>query len=341
VPPAGAGGGSNLRVVLIVLLVVFVVGAVGAVVAFRDSGGNPKPVAASGSATTSPGTSATSASSEPSASPSSTGVSPADYQRALSGLDTAVAPAFRRLVGARTPSKVTSALSALRAQVVRHTETLRGLEPPDLLATPHASLLDGLDTFASDLDDAMGSSRDWDVCAGPSATALLSRSAGAAAVRSAAAKIAATDPAHRYRVATFLPRKTADLKRRRDTGMLKRPGSRGLGQLEIRNGGTGDAAVSLVPVGGKAPLLSAYVRSKGSFTVTGIPDGNYTGYVTTGADWDPRNRGFSRSCNYFRFDDRFDFRTTSSQFTIWRIGLTPQAGGNAKTSGVDPDSFPG
>jgi hypothetical protein len=325
-------------VLILLLPVLLVVGAVSAVVATRGSGGDKTPVAESSGTTTS---TAPSTSSEPSASPSATGVSPADYQRALSGLDTAAAPAFRRLTSARTPKTVSSALSALRAEVVRHTEVLRSLAPPDAVRSQHAGLLDGLDTLATEMDDAMGASRDWDVCAGSSALALLSRSAGAGQLRSAAAKIAAADPAHRYRVATFLPRKTADQKRRLGTGALKRPGSRGLGQLEIKNGGTGDAVVSLLPVGGKRALLSAYIRSKGSYTVTGIPDGNYTGYVTTGADWDSSAHGFSRTCNYFRFDDRFDYQTTSSQYTIWRIGLTPQAGGNAKTSGVDPDSFPG
>jgi hypothetical protein len=34
------------------------------------------------------------------------------------------------------------------------------------------------------------------------------------------------------------------------------------------------------------------------------------------------------------------FTTTSRQYTIWSVSLNPVAGGNASTSGVDPDQFP-
>jgi hypothetical protein len=320
-------------VAIIVILVALVVGTVGVVVATNGSDGDhPTPVAASGGVTTSP---------TPSASPTPTGLSPADYQGRLAAFDGAMRSALRPLGAARTPGKVRAVLTSFRAALLRQTETLRLLEPPDAVGASHAGLLDGLDTFASDLSDAISASEDWNVCAGSSASTLISRATGAAEVRAAASRIAAADSAHRYRVATFLPRRSGDSTRRLGTGtMIKRP-SGGAGELTINNGGLADSVVTLLPVGVSRTLLSIYVRSKGSFKVTGIPDGNYTGYVTTGTDWDAHNHGFTRGCNFFRFDDRFDFRTTSTQFTVWRIGLTPQAGGNAKTSGVDPDKFPG
>jgi hypothetical protein len=333
VPPPPPRGGQNRRVLLILALIVLVIGTVGVVVVTRDSGGSGQtPVAESDGSTTS---------STPSASPSASGLSPTEYQGRLSAFDTAMRTALRPLGAARTPGKVSAALTSFRTALMRETQALRVVQPPDQVAAPHSGLVNGLDTFASDLEDAIGASKDWDVCAGSSATALISRAAGAGEVRAAAGRIAAADTTRRYRVATFLPRRIADTKRRLNTGtMLKSPGG-GSGELTINNGGFADAVVSLVPVGIPRTLLTVYVRSKGSTKVTRIPDGNYTGYVTTGTDWDGRNHGFTRGCNYFRFDDRFDFRTTSTQFTIWRIGLTPAAGGNAQTSGVDPDHFPG
>jgi hypothetical protein len=169
----------------------------------------------------------------------------------------------------------------------------------------------------------------------------MSRGSGAAQIRSAAGRLATADPAHRYRVGSFLPARTADRKRRLGTGtMLKRPGG-GSGHLTITNGGGVDAVVTMTPFGLPRSVVTVYLRSKGTFTVTGIPDGRYTVYVTSGNDWDSPARVFTRGCNFTRFDDRFDFTTTSSQYTIWRITLHAATGGNARTSGVDPDSFPG
>jgi hypothetical protein len=327
-------------VVLVVVLVVLVGLAVGAVIVSRSpgTGAIAQPAAQSSGA---PATSQASAP-ETTASPSSAALSPEDYQRRLAAFDAAIGAAFRRLPAARTPRALTSALTALRTALVREVQTLRFVQAPEPVQAAHAGLLAGLDTLASDVADAVGASNDWNVCVGSSGTSLLSRSPGAAQVRSAVARMAAADPTHQYRVATFIPRRTGDTKRRLTSGkMIKRGPGGGLGQLEIRNGGSSDAAVSLVTVGGSKPTVTVYVRSNGSFTINGIGDGNYTGYVTTGDDWDQRARGFSRSCNFFRFADRFDFRTTSTQFTVWRISLTPQSGGTAQTKSVDPDSFPG
>jgi hypothetical protein len=115
----------------------------------------------------------------------------------------------------------------------------------------------------------------------------------------------------------------------------------GQGQLKIENGGSSDAVINLVLGSAKTPTVSVYVRAKGKHTVSSIKDGTYRIYMTGGKDWDGRAKAFSRNCNFQRFEDTFKFTTTSSQYTIWTITLTPVAGGNARTSEVDPNSFPG
>ncbi len=108
------------------------------------------------------------------------------------------------------------------------------------------------------------------------------------------------------------------------------------------NGGKSDAVLTLVR--GKTKLTSFYVRKGRKATVTGVPDGMYKVFFTGGADWDRATRSFTRNCSFKRFEDSVNFRTIRSatviQYRTWTITLQPVVGGTAKTSEVDPDSFP-
>jgi hypothetical protein len=178
------------------------------------------------------------------------------------------------------------------------------------------------------------------LCGGTSALATISQSAGANQLRAAAKGLSTADTANAYKVGSWLPGTTQQQNRRAANGTyVKSPAKRGSGKLKIQNGGSVDAVVTLAPGGGKASL-TVYVRAKGSFTAGRITDGTYDIYVATGSDWDSGTHTFTRDCDFSKFDTPASYRTTSSTYTEYSITLTPVSGGNATTSGVDPNQFP-
>lgn len=131
--------------------------------------------------------------------------------------------------------------------------------------------------------------------------------------------------------------------RRLDNGQFVRAGSRtGRGELTIDNGGDQDAVVSLAM--NKNPSFSVYVRNGSKYTVKGIRDGTYETFFTTGVDWDPQNRTFTRDRTFQRFDDTLNFTTTKTateiRWSTWTITLHSVIGGTANTSEVNPNDFP-
>ncbi|MDW8145988.1 MAG: SH3 domain-containing protein [Roseiflexaceae bacterium] len=126
------------------------------------------------------------------------------------------------------------------------------------------------------------------------------------------------------------------------TGVLQ-PGqqSDARGELTVENGTERDGIVILT-IGG-APQMSAYVRSRNSLTMRGIPDGLYQVYFSTGSEWNGRE--FTVNASYRRFRDMLRFETRVSgdtiTYTTWRITLHPVAGGTAPTDNVGRDNFPG
>ncbi|MGH3802232.1 MAG: hypothetical protein ACRDTD_19265 [Pseudonocardiaceae bacterium] len=131
--------------------------------------------------------------------------------------------------------------------------------------------------------------------------------------------------------------------RRLDNGQFVRAGNRtGRGELTIGNGSDQDAVVSLAR--NKSPAFSVYVRNGSKYTVKGIRDGTYEVFFTTGADWDPQNRTFTRDRTLQRFDDTLNFTTTETsteiRWSTWTITLHSVPGGTANTSKVNPNDFP-
>jgi hypothetical protein len=263
-----------------------------------------------------------------------------EYQQTLAAVDKSLAIAVATLAAAKTPARAQSAAAALATAAESASGQLSSTTPPEPVADAHQSLITAMDDLASAASETDAAAGDRQVCTGSSATALFSRNGAVDGVRSAAQALATADPAHTYRVGSFLPRKTEDGNRRmRNGAYVKRTGG-GSGHLKIDNGAAGDAVISLVKSGSKRPATTVYVRGKGKHTVTGVRDGTYRIYMASGADWDAKAKRFTRNCGFSQFDDPFKFTTTSSQYTVWEVTLTPVAGGNASTSGVDPDAFP-
>lgn len=130
-----------------------------------------------------------------------------------------------------------------------------------------------------------------------------------------------------------------DQNRRLANGQFIRAGSRtGMGELNIDNGGNHDGVVTLAI--NKSAIYSVYVQQGSKYTVTGIRDGTYEVFFSTGVDWDSQNRNFTRERSLQRFDDTFSFTTTSAEATNWSITIYPVANGNANSSSVNPNDFP-
>ncbi len=135
-----------------------------------------------------------------------------------------------------------------------------------------------------------------------------------------------------------------DQDRRLTNGQFVRAGSRtGRGEMTVDNGGGDDAVVSLTM--NKRSVYSVYVRKGSKYTVTGIRDGTYEIFFTTGADWDSQNQNFTRDRTFQRFDQTMTFTTTTTaterRWSTWNITLYPVVGGNANTSTVNPNDYPG
>jgi hypothetical protein len=264
--------------------------------------------------------------------------SAATYQQALNGLATALTNGLTELNNAQTPQAISTAATDFGNAVQQAEGALGGVPPVDTEAANTAlmSALQGL--TGGDLSSVGSAASSDQVCLGPAATALLSRSDSLAQLRTAIAGL--TTGGLAYQFGATLPPVTQDGSRSANTGSIVAGAvHHGLGELTISNGGTADATVGLV-AGGGAPVVTVYVGQGGSYTLRHIADGTYTIYVTSGADWDAGARLFSRGCQFQQFDQTMDFTTTSSQYTTYTITLTPVADGNATESGVDPGSFP-
>jgi hypothetical protein len=191
-----------------------------------------------------------------------------------------------------------------------------------------------------DLGSVGDAATNGQVCLGPAATALLSRTASLAQLRTAIATLTAGSGGLTYQFGAALPAVIQDGARSAGTGSVVTGGVKhGLGELTITNGGDTDATVGLV-AGQGAPLVTVYVDHGATYTLHHVPDGTYTIYVTNGDDWDAGARLFSRDCQFQQFDQTVDFTTTSSEYTTYTITLTPVADGNATESDVDPGAFP-
>jgi hypothetical protein len=274
------------------------------------------------------------------AAPEAEPASAQEYQAALTAADSRLTQAFTQLAAARTPKSAQDAAAAIATAADTGNSELAAITPPEPVAGAHQALLTALTDLSAAASETQSAAGDRQVCTGGAATALISRSPAVAALRAAGQQLATADPGQAYSIGGKLPKEIADTARRAKNGSYVKRTRGGSGQLKIDNGGRVDSAVSLVRSGTSKPAITVYVRGSSKFTVTGVRDGTYTVYMSSGQDWDPRARKFTRNCGFSKFDDTMKFTTTSRQYTIWSVTLNPVAGGNASTSGVDPDQFP-
>ena len=275
------------------------------------------------------------------AAPPTPETSPEDYRRAL---DAAAKP----LNSALTAVEKTTAYKALPQRMTTAEQAAAGalaqlgqVTPPTGVAAEHAALVTAVQRLDDDLGTLRQNVNDRQLCTASSVRARLGQADGTAAVRDAAKALAAKEPA--YKIDLTLPAAGKELTRRLSNGSFVRSGGRGgRGSLTIDNGGSDDAVVTLAR--GKRPVYSVYVRKDKKYKVTGVNDGTYRVFYSTGVDWDAGAKSFSRGCEFQQFEDSLAFRTTYTatliRWSTWRITLQPVAGGTARTSPVDPGDFP-
>lgn len=140
---------------------------------------------------------------------------------------------------------------------------------------------------------------------------------------------------------TFTPTPTR-LPRRLATGSFtKDAGFRdGEGELTIKNGQDLDAVAVLTALFNNKPILSVYIQAGQSFTITRVRDGTYYLYFSQGEDWDSASGKFTRKARFFRFEDTFPFRTTSTTYTTWEVTLYSVPRGTASIDSVNEGQFP-
>jgi hypothetical protein len=282
-------------------------------------------------------TAAASVTATPSASPTAT----VNYWQTLNGINTKLAADIGQIRSARTPTAVSAAVATAESDVYLDFYRLVGVTPPSALQAAQGALVSALRTFRGNLTSTGSPADNGEVCAGSSALAMLSSSAGAAQLRAAEAQLAASNPTSGAKTGSLLPPSTAYPHRRLANGALvKRPPGGGLGQLTIHNGNNQDAVVSLVRGSGSVAALALYVRAKSSATTTSVADGTYQVYYTTGNDWDSSEHLFTRLCDFEKLNKNITFTTTQAQYTTEQITLNTVFAGNVTASHVPADKFP-
>jgi hypothetical protein len=113
----------------------------------------------------------------------------------------------------------------------------------------------------------------------------------------------------------------------------------GLGTLTVDNGRDSDGVVALVD-GFNKVVISFYLRSRDTLTLSKVPDGNYYVYFEIGKDWNWEKGSFNTVQEMSKFDNILTFTTGSTAYSTYSLTLHPVAGGTARTINIDPASFP-
>jgi hypothetical protein len=325
---ATPGRSRNKLIVGVVAVVLLLVCGVGGVAAFV-SGDPEKKSTAAGAA------GGASASPTPSKAPEP--ISATAYQTLLTEVDALLGPAWQKVAAAKNQTATAEAAQALADAVKTSAPKFANLTPPTEAATGHEQIKRAFNSLTSDFSTLAGSAKSGEICAGASAVAQVTSLPSAGLLREATKAFGTA-----FTFGAWLPAPVAQQTRTLANGTMVKKGTlNGSGEFTINNSGSQtDVVVSLVPNGGKVAAFTVYVTAGKTFKVKKIKDGSYQVFMATGVDWDAGAAGFSRSCEFEKFADIFEFTTTSRQYTTWEITLKASVGGNADTDSVNPGDFP-
>ncbi|TDD19749.1 hypothetical protein [Nonomuraea diastatica] len=273
------------------------------------------------------------------AAPSATALTPEAYKNELDNEREPIRDALDALAGARSLKALDQRLGRAESALSGGADELADLTPPESVRAQHDSYVAGLRSVASALASTGDKVGDRDLC---TSSAVLTDLDDTLDQLDEAGE--ALESAGDYKADVVGVTAGKKQTRRLRNGSYVRKGAlNGRSSLEIDNGGGRDAVVTAVRGGSKA--FSVYVRKNATFKVRGVRDGTYRIYFTHGVDWDGKRKAFTRQCSFERFQKTVKFRTTYTATQIrwhdWRVTLHAISGGNARTSPVDPDDFPG
>ncbi|NUR83693.1 MAG: hypothetical protein HOY71_06360 [Nonomuraea sp.] len=265
--------------------------------------------------------------------PSPSTLTPEAYRAQLDTSRKSVQEALNAMAGARSPKSLNKGVERAETALNDAADSLSAMAPPADMQAQHQTFVTSLRELATELGSTAGKVSGRNLCT------------SSAVLTDLGAPLKSLDSAGQALQADVVSVKPAAKKNRRlgNGSYVKRSTSfTGRSYLEIDNGGSRDAVVTLLKGGSKQ--FSVYVRRKSKFKVRGIRDGSYKIYFTHGVDWDGKARSFTRECSFERFEKSVKFKTTYTATQIlwhdWTVTLHAISGGNAKTDDVDPDSFP-
>ncbi|MEV4134277.1 hypothetical protein AB0J72_19155 [Dactylosporangium sp. NPDC049742] len=325
----GASTGSRNKLIIgVVAAVLLLVCGVGVAAAFV--GGDPEQKRTSSGA-------GGGASASPTPSKAPEPLTATAYQTLLTDADAVMAPAWQKVAAAKNQAATVEAAQALADAVKTSAPRFTSVTPPNEAAAGHEQLKRAFDALGSDFVALTGDAKNGEICAGSAAVAQVSGLPAATYLRDAVKAFGTA-----FKFGAWLPAPVAQQTRTLGNGTMVKKGTlNGSGEFTINNSGsTTDVVVSLVPNGGKVAAWTVYVSAGKTYKVKKVKDGNYQVYMATGVDWDAGVAGFTRSCEFEKFEDLFEFKTTSRQYTTWEITLKASVGGNADTDSVDPGDFP-
>lgn len=270
---------------------------------------------------------------------SGTALTPDAYKSELAARQKAMKDALTSMMGARSVKSLDSRVERAEESLRGAADALAALTPPAEVQAQHQGYVSSLREFSAQLGSALGKVGNRDVC---TSGGVLTDMGGTLKSLDEAGEALAS--AGDYPADVITVKGGSKQNRRLRTGQfLRKENLNGRSSLQIDNGSSRDAVVTLMR--GKTKAFSVYMRKKSKFKVRGVRDGSYKIFFTHGVDWDGKQRAFTRTCSFERFEKSVKFKTTYTSTQIlwhdWRITLHAISGGNAPTDPVDPDDFPG
>ncbi|MCX5213673.1 hypothetical protein OG689_31135 [Kitasatospora sp. NBC_00240] len=230
-------------------------------------------------------------------------------------------------------------LKAVGSRAVLAGTGLKLATAPAAASAAHRQLLVALAALSDHVDTVQEEIHRGKFCATSSALARFGQAEALTTIPAALATLAAAG----YPATLTVP-PTGQLQERvLDNGtMVREGGLDGRGELSIENGGSGDAVLSLAKDG--KSVHSIYVGKGQTAKFKGIEDGTYEVFFAGGSDWDSATKAFTQNCDFSKFDEPLDFKTTRTsseiRWSTWTLSLQAVAGGNARTTDVPADSYP-
>jgi hypothetical protein len=119
--------------------------------------------------------------------------------------------------------------------------------------------------------------------------------------------------------------------------------TRGYGVLDVQNGTSEDAVLSLYDSAADETVREVYVQAGHSVRMKGIPKGTYELAYTAGMDWDGGKATFRCDPDYAQFERDFAFTEERDQegvqYHAITVTLHPVVGGNIRTKKISREEF--